>query len=72
MPENYTGATKVRVTLNVHDILYWVDKSNPKGPRPANPANDPQFARWELGARAWAIRNGYIDGQSVFANFPND
>lgn len=72
VPENYTGATKVRVTLNVHDILYWVDKSNPKGPRPANPANDPQFARWELGARAWAQRNGYIDGTSVFATFPND
>ena len=38
----------------VHDILYWVDKNNPEGPPPANPANDPQFAAWEYPIQTWA------------------
>jgi 1A family penicillin-binding protein len=33
--------------VEAHDILYWVDKDTPLGPPPANPASDPQFARWE-------------------------
>ncbi len=37
----------------VHSILYWVNKDNPTGPRPANPANDPQYEGWEYGVRAW-------------------
>jgi len=37
----------------IHDILYWVDKSNPTGPAPANPANDPQYHYWEAPVRAW-------------------
>ena len=36
-----------------HDLLYWTDKHNPKGPPPSNPANDPQFSHWEYGVAAW-------------------
>lgn len=36
-----------------HDLLYWTDKSNPQGPPPANPAQDPQFAYWEYGLSVW-------------------
>lgn len=68
VPDNYTGATKKKVTVNVHDILYWLDKNNPTGPRPQNPNNDPQFVRWEYGARIWAAQNGYVDGSTVFVN----
>jgi 1A family penicillin-binding protein len=39
---------------NVHDILYWVDKNNPLGPKPTNPENDPQFNRWEYSVKKWA------------------
>ncbi len=37
----------------VHSILYYVDKSNPLGPAPANPADDPQFTNWETGVLNW-------------------
>lgn len=66
VPESFMGPTKSKVTVSVHSILYWVDKSNPKGPRPENPNNDPQFQRWEYGVRKWAAQNGVTDGSSLF------
>jgi 1A family penicillin-binding protein len=50
-----------RVSGGVHDILYWIDKSNPTGPRPTNPGDDPQFSHWELPVRTWAASQGYTD-----------
>lgn len=38
---------------NVHEILYWVDKNDPYGAVPTNPAEDPQFEHWEYPVRAW-------------------
>jgi len=38
---------------NVHSILHFVDKNNPLGPVPENPANDPQYENWEYAVRAW-------------------
>lgn len=43
----------------VHDILHWVDRSDPLGAVPVNPAEDPQYLRWEYGARRWALQNGF-------------
>jgi len=63
---NFTGATKDRITLSVHDILYWLDKKDPRGPRPSNPENDAQFSRWEYGAHQWAVKNGLVDGMVIF------
>ncbi len=51
-----------RVTQEIHSILYWVNKDNPDGPIPTNPAQDPQFSLWEGPVRAWAQKNGYGDG----------
>ncbi|MDQ5950620.1 MAG: penicillin-binding protein [Patescibacteria group bacterium] len=31
----------------IHEILYSVDRNDPLGPSPKNPANDPQFNHWE-------------------------
>lgn len=42
-----------------HDILYFVDRHNPRGPVPENPAKDPQFARWEAAVKRWAEDQGY-------------
>ncbi len=53
-----------RVTQAVHSILYWVQKDNPDGPIPTNPANDSQFSLWEGPVRAWAEKNGYKDGDT--------
>lgn len=48
----------------VHDILYWVDKNNPQGPPPANPAEDPQFRLWEPPVQQWAAAHGYPSAPS--------
>jgi 1A family penicillin-binding protein len=37
----------------VHSILYYVDRTDPLGPKPVNPAKDPQFLNWELAVRKW-------------------
>jgi len=37
-----------------HEILYYVDKENPRGPAPANPEKDPMFTPWETAVQAWA------------------
>ncbi|MBI2003596.1 MAG: penicillin-binding protein [Parcubacteria group bacterium] len=35
-----------------HTILHYIEKNNPRGEAPSNPANDPQYNNWE-----WAVRN---------------
>ena len=37
----------------VHEILYYVDKTNPMGPQPLNPEYDSQFWNWELPLKNW-------------------
>lgn len=49
------------IIQNVHSILYWVDKDDPRGPEPVNPNKDPQFSRWEIPVRAWAAANRLFD-----------
>lgn len=62
---NPTNATKPTlagqyvINGQVHDILYYVDKSNPTGPDPTNPETDPQYNKWEIGVENWARANGY-------------
>jgi len=41
-----------------HSILHYVDKNDPLGPAPENPASDPQYTAWEEGVRKWAEKNG--------------
>lgn len=41
-----------------HDLLYWIDKNDPTGPAPANPANDPQFFNWEYPVQLWSAQIG--------------
>ncbi len=42
--------------LQPHDLLYFVDKNNPNGDQPTNPAADPQFTLWEAGVKSWIDR----------------
>lgn len=37
-----------------HDILYWVNKDDPRGDYPKSPQKDPQFSAWEKGVQKWA------------------
>ncbi|MBY0539581.1 PBP1A family penicillin-binding protein [Patescibacteria group bacterium] len=61
----YQGLTKNRITVNVHSILYWVSKDDPRGPSPREQSVDPQFPRWEWAVRTWASQNGYADGSVI-------
>lgn len=45
---NYTANNQI------HTILYYVDKNDPTGPIPTNPASDPQFNKWETGVIDWS------------------
>jgi 1A family penicillin-binding protein len=47
-----------RVIPNPHEILYWVNKTDPTGPAPINPYNDAQFLLWEIPAQQWIATNG--------------
>jgi penicillin-binding protein 1C len=42
-----------RAIQGAHDILYFVNKDDPRGPQPTNPGNDPQFALWEYPVSLW-------------------
>ncbi len=54
MPEVLKGNWNSDPTQGIHDILYWVNKDNPRGGRPSNPASDSQFAYWEYSVSLWA------------------
>ena len=45
-------------TPTAHSILHWVDKDNPLGPYPSNPAQDPQYRYWEYGVMLWQVTQG--------------
>jgi membrane peptidoglycan carboxypeptidase len=44
-------------TGGAHTILAFVDKDNPLGPTPENPASDSQYWLWEIPIRRWADEN---------------
>lgn len=48
-----------RTVMNVHNILYWIEKNNPRGLPPKDPKNDPQFSLWEEPVNTWAQSLGY-------------
>ncbi len=45
----------------IHNILYYVDKNNPLGPEPLNPAADNQFNNWEAAVQNW-LQNQLLIG----------
>ena len=38
---------------SAHEILYYVNKDDPRGPYPKNPAADSQFSLWEYPVSVW-------------------
>ncbi len=59
-----------KTIIQIHSILYWVNKDNPLGPIPSNPGLDPQFLLWETPIRDWAVKQGIQD--ETMANIPQD
>jgi 1A family penicillin-binding protein len=50
-PENYI---EEKIFAEPHSILYYIDKDDPLGDKPENPAQDPQFELWESRVLEWA------------------
>lgn len=46
-----------RTYFEPHTILYYVDRTDPTGPAPTNPAQDPQFVNWETAVQTWVTKN---------------
>ncbi len=55
--ENTTVDKDGNITVSrgseIHDILHWVDRTDPLGPSPRRPENDPQYKFWETGVKNW-------------------
>ena len=47
-----------------HSILYYVDRSDPTGPAPVNPASDPQYTHWEASVQSWMLSHPFSVGGS--------
>lgn len=45
-----------RLYAEAHNILYYVDKDDPRGPIPTDPASDPQYNNWENAVQDWVAR----------------
>lgn len=52
-----------RVYYTPHDLLQYVDKNDPAGPEPQNPANDPQYIYWEQGVMSWVSSTRWHIGE---------
>lgn len=53
----------------VHEILHWVNTSNPLGNPPGSPASDPQYILWEEPLQKWLNGKSFdnkTQDQSVF------
>ncbi|MCC7522359.1 PBP1A family penicillin-binding protein [Candidatus Uhrbacteria bacterium] len=61
-----------RKQFEAHSILYYIDKDDPTGPPPANPADDPQFGNWESAVKSWVERTQWHATSSVVIPEPDD
>lgn len=43
---------------STHNILYYVNKDDPRGDWPNNPAGDEQYKNWEAAAQSWLAARG--------------
>lgn len=58
------GEIKKKDFADIHTILYYVDKNDPRGEAPKDPKSDPQFAKWEKGVEEWVKKQDkYVQGE---------
>ncbi len=55
----------------VHNILHYVNKDDPRGDNPNNPQTDPQYTAWEESVIRWAQEQGFDpnQGQDIPTNY---
>lgn len=56
----YTPETTIKEipSTEIHDILHYINKDDPRGEDPKDPTKDPQYYNWELGVKTWSEKNG--------------
>jgi len=54
LPPVLKGDWNTDPSRGIHDILYWVNKDNPRSGPPANPWADAQAAAWDYPVQQWA------------------
>ncbi len=59
LPAPLEGAWDSNPAIGIHEILYWVDKNNPRSFSSENSVMDPQFAQWEYPVNVWANELAY-------------
>lgn len=55
-----------------HDILYYVNKDDPRGPMPMNPSDDSQYTAWENGVQEWIAREAAAGNTISFSEPPTE
>ena len=65
-PEDYIIEKDIKQT---HTILHYVNKDDPRGNFPANPAVDTQYNNWEARVQLWAAgQAGYMTEETSYAD----
>ena len=59
LPPVLRGSWNTDATQGVHEILYWLDKDNPRSGQRGDP-NDSQFALWEFPVAMWAGQQALV------------
>ena len=60
------------VSDNVHNILHFVDRHDPRGPYPSNPRNDQQYENWEWAVQQWRRNTFPAAAPEVSEDLPVD
>ncbi|MBU1118535.1 PBP1A family penicillin-binding protein [Patescibacteria group bacterium] len=58
-PQTPPELVEERTYRTVHNILFYCEKDNPRGPAPKKPQDDPQYNSWEGAVQGWAAKQGY-------------
>lgn len=70
LPPVLRGEWNTDPSQGVHSILYWINKDDPRGPRPAQPQADPQFAYWDYAVQLWTNQaTGTVNGGPISGPF---
>lgn len=72
LPPVLRGNWNTDASRGVHDILFWVNKDNPRSGLPSSPWSDPQYQYWDYPVQLWASGQGaLISGSDMSGGAPS-